>query len=175
MPMTISSSPSRLTSSRPASALCCVAVCRAASRMPRQFDLLVFLMRNGNRTVTPEEIAASVWKQVEATWTNVIEVYINQLRKKLESAEVPTILHTIRGTINVRSQINVGTEFTVTLPVLATPTTAGRLATSHFWAVQIGTGRRTGSPSCKCERSTSLFPFQRIGNSVVEFCCYCSH
>ena len=64
---------------------------------PRQFDLLVFLMRNGNQTVSREEIAASVWKQAEATWTNVIEVYINQLRKKLESTEVPIILHTIRG------------------------------------------------------------------------------
>lgn len=70
---------------------------RGLDLTPRQFDLLVFLMRHGNCTVSREEIANSVWKQAEATWTNVIEVYVNQLRKKLESAEVPTILHTIRG------------------------------------------------------------------------------
>ncbi|MGV2334112.1 MAG UNVERIFIED_CONTAM: helix-turn-helix domain-containing protein [Planctomycetaceae bacterium] len=54
-------------------------------------------MRHGNQTVTREEIAEHVWKQTEATWTNVIEVHINQLRKKLESPASPTILHTIRG------------------------------------------------------------------------------
>lgn len=70
---------------------------RSLDLTPRQFDLLVFLMRHGNRTVTREEIATNVWKQAEATWTNVIEVYINQLRKKLESTDVPTILHTVRG------------------------------------------------------------------------------
>lgn len=64
---------------------------------PRQFDLLVFFIRNGNRTVSREEIAEHVWKQSEATWTNVIEVQINQLRKKLELPELPTILHTVRG------------------------------------------------------------------------------
>lgn len=70
---------------------------RSLDLTPRQFDLLVFLMRHGNQTVTREEIAEHVWKQTEATWTNVIEVHINQLRKKLESPASPTILHTIRG------------------------------------------------------------------------------
>jgi DNA-binding response OmpR family regulator len=64
---------------------------------PRQFDLLIYLMRNGNRTVSRDELAEHVWKQSEATWTNVIEVHVNQLRKRLESADCPTILHTVRG------------------------------------------------------------------------------
>lgn len=70
---------------------------RSIELTPRQFDLLVFLMRNGNRTVSREELAEQVWRQTEATWTNVIEVHINQLRKKIESRQSPTILHTIRG------------------------------------------------------------------------------
>lgn len=64
---------------------------------PRQFDLLAFLLEHGNQIVTREMIAAAVWKEAEATWTNVIEVHVNQLRKKLESPDRPAILHTVRG------------------------------------------------------------------------------
>lgn len=70
---------------------------RAIDLQPRQFQLLVFLIQHANRIVTREMIAESVWKQPEATWTNVIEVHINQLRKKLESPGRPAILQTVRG------------------------------------------------------------------------------
>jgi two-component system copper resistance phosphate regulon response regulator CusR len=70
---------------------------RPIELQPRQFELLVFLIRNRNQIVTREMIAENVWKQTDATWTNVIEVHINQLRKKLESPDCPVILHTIRG------------------------------------------------------------------------------
>ena len=64
---------------------------------PRQFELLAFLMTHSGQIVTREMIAASVWKDSAATWTNVIEVHVNQLRKKLESPDRPAILHTVRG------------------------------------------------------------------------------
>jgi len=64
---------------------------------PRQFELLAFLMTYSGQIVTREMIAASVWKDSSATWTNVIEVHMNQLRKKLESPDRPAILHTVRG------------------------------------------------------------------------------
>ena len=70
---------------------------RSIELQPRQFELLVFLMRNRNQIVTREMIAETVWKQSDATWTNVIEVHINQLRKKLESPDSPAILQTVRG------------------------------------------------------------------------------
>jgi len=70
---------------------------RIIELQPRQFELLVFLMRNQNQIVTREMIAENVWKQPEATWTNVIEVHINHLRKKLESPDCPAILQTVRG------------------------------------------------------------------------------
>ena len=63
----------------------------------RQLELLVYLMRNANKVVTREMIARDVWKEPTATWTNVIEVHINQLRKKLEGPGRPTILRTVRG------------------------------------------------------------------------------
>ena len=63
----------------------------------RQLELLVYLMRNANKVMTREMIARDVWKEPTATWTNVIEVHINQLRKKLEGPGRPTILRTVRG------------------------------------------------------------------------------
>jgi len=70
---------------------------RSIELQPRQFELLVFLIQNRNQIVTREMIAASVWKQSDATWTNVIEVHINHLRKKLELPGCTPILQTIRG------------------------------------------------------------------------------
>ena len=63
----------------------------------RQFELLAYLMRQANQVVSREMIAENVWKDLSATWTNVIEVHINQLRKKLDVSGTPSLLHTIRG------------------------------------------------------------------------------
>ncbi|MEO8268776.1 MAG: response regulator transcription factor [Aureliella sp.] len=79
-------------------------VARTASRggqlldlQNRQLELLVCLMRSANQIVTREMIAQSVWKEDTATWTNVIAVHVNQLRRKLEKPGKSAILHTIRG------------------------------------------------------------------------------
>ncbi len=63
----------------------------------RQFELLEYLLQHKNQVVARDAIARAVWKASTATWTNVIEVQINQLRKKLERPEWKPILHTIRG------------------------------------------------------------------------------
>jgi two-component system copper resistance phosphate regulon response regulator CusR len=63
----------------------------------RQLELLIFLMRHVNEVVSREMIAKEVWKESTATWTNVIEVHVTQLRKQLEGSGRPPILHTIRG------------------------------------------------------------------------------
>ena len=63
----------------------------------RQFELLAYLMTHSGQIVTRDMIAANVWKEPSATWTNVIEVHVNQLRKKLESPDRPALLHTVRG------------------------------------------------------------------------------
>jgi two-component system copper resistance phosphate regulon response regulator CusR len=63
----------------------------------RQYLLLEYLLRNKQQVVSREMIAREVWKASTATWTNVIEVLINQLRKKLERPELKPLLHTVRG------------------------------------------------------------------------------
>ena len=63
----------------------------------RQFSVLEFLLRNKNQIVTREMLANGVWNSSTATWTNVIEVQINHLRKKLERQGLPPLLHTVHG------------------------------------------------------------------------------
>jgi len=63
----------------------------------RQFELLSYLMHHAQTVVTREMIARDVWRESTATWTNVIEVHIAQLRRKIERAEWPLLLHTVRG------------------------------------------------------------------------------
>jgi DNA-binding response OmpR family regulator len=63
----------------------------------RQFELLSYLMLHANTVVSREMIARDVWRESTATWTNVIEVHIALLRKKIERAEWPLLLHTVRG------------------------------------------------------------------------------
>jgi two-component system copper resistance phosphate regulon response regulator CusR len=63
----------------------------------RQFELLVYLMRNAYSPVSKEMIARDVWMETTATWTNLIAVHIVQLRRKIERPGLPTILHTVRG------------------------------------------------------------------------------
>ena len=65
--------------------------------LPRQFELLSYLMQHANTVVSREMIAHNVWRESTATWTNVIEVHIAQLRRKIERAEWPLLLHTVRG------------------------------------------------------------------------------
>jgi DNA-binding response OmpR family regulator len=70
---------------------------RALELSNRQFELLTYLMQNAHAVVSREMIARDVWKESTATWTNVIEVHIAQLRRKIERPDLPTILHTVRG------------------------------------------------------------------------------
>lgn len=70
---------------------------RVLRLLPKQFALLVYLLRNPNRIVSRQAIARDVWGDETATWTNVITVNVNGLRKELEREGLPTLLHTVRG------------------------------------------------------------------------------
>lgn len=64
---------------------------------PKEFALLEYLMRNAGHVVTRPMIAEQVW---DFTWdrlTNVIDVFINHLRKKIELPGEPRLLHAVRG------------------------------------------------------------------------------
>ncbi len=63
----------------------------------REFELLSFLLRHKNATVTRDMLARDVWKEPDGLMTNVIEVCVNALRKKIERPGHRQLLHTVRG------------------------------------------------------------------------------
>ena len=64
---------------------------------PREFTFLEYLMRNAGRCVTRAMIIEHVWNFSFDTMTNVVDVYINYLRKKIDEGFAPKLIHTIRG------------------------------------------------------------------------------
>ena len=63
----------------------------------REFELLEFLMRHVDQTVSRDTLARDVWRDPEPGLSNVVDVYINYLRKKLEYGGLPRLIRTVRG------------------------------------------------------------------------------
>ena len=63
----------------------------------REFDLLEYLLRHANSAVTRDMMARDIWKESAGVLTNVIDVYIRSLRKKIERPELRQLIHTVRG------------------------------------------------------------------------------
>jgi len=64
----------------------------------KEYDLLEFFMRNPNQALTRTTIAENVWEdQVFDSFTNIIDVYINYLRKKVDRDADKRLIHTVRG------------------------------------------------------------------------------
>src|SRR3984893_2989691 len=64
---------------------------------PKEFAVLELLMRNEGRPVARAAIIENVWKPNVDTLTNVVDVYINYLRRKVDSGHDRTLIRTIRG------------------------------------------------------------------------------
>jgi DNA-binding response OmpR family regulator len=62
-----------------------------------EFELLVFLMRNSGHVVSREQILSSVWGYEHDPATNVVDVYVGYLRRKLAVAADPAPIHTVRA------------------------------------------------------------------------------
>ena len=71
---------------------------RVVDLSPREFALLEYLMRNAGRTVSRSRIAEAVWNYKFDPETNVVDVYVNYLRKKLSFAGRSPPIRTVRGT-----------------------------------------------------------------------------
>jgi DNA-binding response OmpR family regulator len=63
----------------------------------REYELLEYLLRHKNATVTRDMLGQDVWKEPAHALTNVIDVYINFLRRKVERPGKRVLIHTIRG------------------------------------------------------------------------------
>jgi DNA-binding response OmpR family regulator len=63
----------------------------------REFALLEFLMVSSPRPVSKTAIIEHVWNQHFDSGTNVVNVYINYLREKIDRPDWPALIHTVRG------------------------------------------------------------------------------
>jgi heavy metal response regulator len=63
----------------------------------REYALLELFLRNPGRVLSRAVIAQKVWGVSFDTFTNVIDVYVNYLRRKIEAASEVKLLHTVRG------------------------------------------------------------------------------
>jgi len=63
----------------------------------KEYSLLEYLMRNANHVVTRSMIAEHVWDASFDSFTNVIDVYINHLRNKIDRSFPRKLIHSVRG------------------------------------------------------------------------------
>ena len=63
----------------------------------KEFTLLAFLLRHRGEVVTPRMILAHVWDFDHARGSNVVAVYINYLRRKIDQDHDEKLIHTVRG------------------------------------------------------------------------------
>jgi two-component system copper resistance phosphate regulon response regulator CusR len=63
----------------------------------KEFALLEYLLRNVGRRVTRTMIVEHVWNLSFDTSTNIVDVYINYLRRKVDDGFSPQLIHTVRG------------------------------------------------------------------------------
>lgn len=63
----------------------------------REFALLEYLMRNPNRVLSRQSIGENVWDMNYSANSNVIDVYISALRRKIDKKYDPPLIHTIVG------------------------------------------------------------------------------
>ena len=70
---------------------------RKVELQPREFRLLEFLLRHRDQVVTRTMLLEGVWDYHFDPGTNVIDVHVSRLRKKLDDGGAKPLLHTVRG------------------------------------------------------------------------------
>jgi heavy metal response regulator len=63
----------------------------------KEFSLLEYMMRHPGQVLTRTRISEHVWDQSFDSYTNVIDVYVNYLRKKVDQGFDVKLIHTVRG------------------------------------------------------------------------------
>ncbi|MEC9314106.1 MAG: response regulator transcription factor [Pseudomonadota bacterium] len=62
-----------------------------------EYDLLLYLARSGGKVLSRERILNTVWQLQSDPMTNVVDVYINRLRKKIDPPDTESFIETLRG------------------------------------------------------------------------------
>lgn len=70
---------------------------RLIDLMPREFQLLEYLVRNVDRVVSRAMLLQHVWDLHFDPMTNVIDVYVGRIRRKIDSGQAYPLIHTVRG------------------------------------------------------------------------------
>jgi DNA-binding response OmpR family regulator len=70
---------------------------RKVNLTQKEFALLEYFMRNPDQVLTRAMIGEQVWDLTWDRMTNVIDVYVNHLRRKLEESGEPRVIHAVRG------------------------------------------------------------------------------
>ncbi len=70
---------------------------RSIELTPREYDLLLHLLKHPNQVLSREQLLDAVWGYDYYGDTNVVDVYIRYVRKKIEQGEKSTLIQTIRG------------------------------------------------------------------------------
>jgi two-component system OmpR family response regulator len=70
---------------------------KAIELQPREFRLLEYLLRNAGQLVTRTMLLEGVWDYHFDPGTNVIDVHVSRLRKKIDEDHARPLLHTVRG------------------------------------------------------------------------------
>ncbi|SHJ88184.1 two component transcriptional regulator, winged helix family [Malonomonas rubra DSM 5091] len=63
----------------------------------KEYGLLEYMMNNPNEVLTRTMIAEAVWDYTFDSFTNIIDVYVNYLRKKVDRDYPTKLIHTVRG------------------------------------------------------------------------------
>jgi DNA-binding response OmpR family regulator len=63
----------------------------------REFALLEYLLRNKNKVLSRQKIEDNIWNYDYEGGTNVVDVYIAYLRKKIDEGHAAKLIHTVRG------------------------------------------------------------------------------
>ena len=79
-------------------------ISRTASRrgkeimlLPKEFQLLEYLVRNEGRVVSRAMLLQHVWDLHFDPSTNIIDVYVGRVRRKVDAAQAYPLIHTVRG------------------------------------------------------------------------------
>ncbi|HJF34264.1 MAG TPA: response regulator transcription factor [Sporosarcina psychrophila] len=70
---------------------------RSIELTPREFDLLLHLLKHPNQVLSREQLLDAVWGFDYYGDTNVVDVYIRYVRKKIEQGEKRSLIQTVRG------------------------------------------------------------------------------
>jgi DNA-binding response OmpR family regulator len=64
---------------------------------PKEYAILEVLMRNAGEVVSRTRLTEAVWEQAADVVDNLVDVHLKNLRRKLELAGGPPLIHTVRG------------------------------------------------------------------------------